>query len=528
LGRPGRSFIGSCWSRPARVLVPALMFFHAMLSFSPAEARDTDGEDGLVAITSVTVTARNAGETDVVLGFNDLLPEFSIVANDVEQSTVGFGNTVRGDGARVSSIPAGPLKSIEFNQRRAVLTIAFNGNGPIHIVAKPLAGHALELDITPANAASQANTVQTAPTSVPQNIDSNPQDVFEVVTLKYADVSEIVGLLSSGQPIKPNDTFNPQEPAFGSSGFSNNGQSSNTLLPQNYNAGAQDAASAAYGQVVDDTIGVDRRLNAIILHGPPDRVAHLKKKIELLDVPVRSVVLETVFVELTKQGATNVGLDFNNANGQIAVATFQRGSFVTTNATSREIEQGYGSYSLQTAIYAQVTKGEGRIVSKPRISAQSGSTAKIITGDALPILTSIALSGVNAVSQQVQYVNVGVTLQIAPRVSADGFVTSHIFAEVSSVTGFSQGYPTISQREAATSATVKDGDSFVIGGLTQETSLTTKSHVPILGSIPLLGTLFSLDQESDAKTDLYIVVTPHVVQNGGDEQRPVDTSEQPH
>lgn len=58
-------------------------------------------------------------------------------------------------------------------------------------------------------------------------------------------------------------------------------------------------------------------------------------------------------------------------------------------------------------------------------------------GDALPILTAITLSGVNGVSQQVQYVNVGVTLQIAPRVSADGFVTSHVYAVVSSVTGFS-------------------------------------------------------------------------------------------
>ncbi|HEY1929389.1 MAG TPA: type II and III secretion system protein, partial [Caulobacteraceae bacterium] len=148
---------------------------------------------------------------------------------------------------------------------------------------------------------------------------------------------------------------------------------------------------------------------------------------------------------------------------------------------------------------------------QPRISAPSGGSAKIITGDAIPILTSIALSGVNAVSQQVQYVNVGVTLQIAPRVTSDGYVTSHIFAEVSSVTGTSQGYPTISQREAATSATVKDGDFFVIGGLTQDTHLVTKTHVPIAGDIPLVGELFKLHQESSSKTDLYIVVMPHIV-----------------
>ena len=170
-------------------------------------------------------------------------------------------------------------------------------------------------------------------------------------------------------------------------------------------------------------------------------------------------------------------------------------------------------------------KGNGRIISKPRIAAQSGSTAKIITGDALPILTAITLSGVNGVSQQVQYVNVGVTLQIAPRVSNDGYVSSHVFCVVSSVTGFSQGYPTISQREAETSATVRDGDSFVIGGLSQEDVINTHTKVPLLGDIPLLGQAFRKDSKTQSKTELYIVVTPHIVHRAG--ARPGETVSQP-
>jgi general secretion pathway protein D len=171
--------------------------------------------------------------------------------------------------------------------------------------------------------------------------------------------------------------------------------------------------------------------------------------------------------------------------------------------------------SFQAALYAQIARGNGRIISKPRIAAQSGSTAKIITGDALPILTAITLSGVNGVSQQVQYVNVGVTLQIAPRVSADGYVSSHVYCVVSSVTGFSQGYPTISQRQAETAATVRDGDSFVIGGLTQDENLTTKSKVPLLGDLPIVGQAFRTDKQSRSKTELYIIVTPHIVHRVG-------------
>jgi general secretion pathway protein D len=329
-------------------------------------------------------------------------------------------------------------------------------------------------------------------------------DGFEVVYLKYADVSEVVGLLTDGLSVKPNDNFVPREPAFGSAGAG--GAPSYSPVPPP-NSGPSDEPLA---QSVDDVISIDRRLNAIILRGPQDVIERLKAKIAQIDVPVQSVSLETIFVELSETGARNVGLDFANANGQLALTTYQAGAFVPFGLDRNDI----ASISMQAAIYAQVQQGQGRVVSKPRISAQSGGSAKIITGDALPILTSIQLSGVNGVSQQVQYVNVGVTLQIAPRVSDDGFVTSHVFCVVSNVTGFSQGYPTISQREAETSATVRDGETFVIGGLTQENMLESETHLPILGDIPLIGRLFGVDKNSSTKTDLYIVVTPHVVQRG--------------
>lgn len=500
----------------AIVLVLAMGLIAAL---PPGSAQAQAGPASLTAI-AVTVTEGPPGETRLLLSFNQILPQFSIVTNDNERPLIGFANTVRGAGATIPTGAHGPLKAVEFNQRDTVLTISFVGAGPLHVVAKPIAGKALSLTFTAA-AKTGKEAGPAAAGSVPAFADRGPgEDAFEVVPLKYADISEIVGLISSGAPIKPNDTFTPQEPAFGSSGFTGNNNTNSNLISQAYNQNNQDAANTAYGQLIDDSIGVDRRLNAIILRGSPERIARLKAKIAELDVPVQSVILETVFVELTETGARNVGLDFTNSSGQIAVGTYQRGTFLANQGGgSSGIDiAGYGSYSLQAAIYAEVKKGEGRIVSRPRISAQSGTSAKIITGDALPILTSIALSGVNAVSQQVQYVNVGVTLQIAPRVSADGYVTSHIFAEVSSVTGFSQGYPTISQREASTSATVKDGEYFIIGGLTQENRLTTKGKVAGLGDIPLVGELFKLHQQTGSKTELYIVVTPHIVRDGDSAQ----------
>ena len=471
------------------------------------------------ALTGVITTDGAPGETRLVLTFAPRAPRFAIIKNDSDHPAIGFALSSRGSGATTPAGLRGPLQAISFDQQDSVLILNFAAAGRVRISAAPIGDRTISLSFTPTrpDAAASADELPAGP--LPRAVDRDAgADGFELLPLKYADVSEVVGLLTDGLTVKSNDSFTPQEPAFGSAGM---GGSAAYAAPPPPNP---ETSSDPVAQSVDDTIGIDRRLNAIILKGSPERIARLKEKIAQIDVPVQSVLLETVFVELDESGARNVGLDFNNANNQVAVATLQTGQF---NVAGGSGERPLTSVALQGAIYAQVRAGHGRIVSKPRIAAQSGSTAKIITGDALPILTAITLSGVNAVSQQVQYVNVGVTLQIAPRVSVDGFVTSHVFCVVSSVTGTSQGYPTISQREAETSATVRDGETFVIGGLTEESDITSNSRLPGLSDIPLAGELFKLRTGTRSKTELYIVVTPRIVRPGdGTAALPVEAA--PH
>ena len=445
-----------------------------------------------------------SGQSEILLTFTPKTPSYSIVKNDSDQTAIGFALSSAATSTAVPTHFSGHLLSVRTEQQQSVLILRFSSDTQVRISAQQVTPNNLKITFTKLSGSSgQAGPAEEATGYAPGTTMPKPgEDGFEVVPLKYADVSEAVGLLTSGLTVKSNDSFTPNEPDFGSSGMGSTSQYVPAPPP------TQEDENAPLAQSVNDNIAIDRRLNAIILKGSPDVIARLKAQIALIDVPVQSVVLETTFVELNETGAKNVGLDFNNANSQIGTATFQTGQYIPPGFPTGH---GLASVSFQAAVYAQVLAGNGRIVSKPRIAAQSGATAKIITGDALPILTSIALSGVNGVSQQVQYVNVGVTLQIAPRVSEDGFVTSHVFCVVSSVTGYSQGYPTISQRKAETSATVRDGETFVIGGLTEENDISTKNSVPVLGDIPLLGNLFDLHKSTHAKTELYIVVTPHIV-----------------
>ena len=462
-------------------------------------------------VEEVKLVTEDNEQAAVMIRFSPREPQFSAINNNPSQPQLLMRQTLRAPRVPEQTRHRGLLRQASFQNSDSGLLLRFDTTAPARITTEPAGNNTIQVTIS---RVSEAEATGTRPigstaeevvpaTDLPQYADYNPGDSYELVFLKYADVSEVIGLLVPGTTIQPNNIFIRREPGFGS-------PSSNT---QPAYVSAQNQAqqeSVPLGQAFGNGLAIDRRLNAIWVTGSPERIAQVKQQIALIDVPVDSVILETQFVELTEQGARNLGIDLNNANGQIAVGTIETGAGLPFGLDPNTVLK---SGVIQAAIYAQVQKGEGRIVSRPRIAAQSGSTAKIITGDALPILTAITLSGVNGVSQQVQYVNVGVTLQIAPRVSSDGFVTSQIYGVVSSVTGFQQGYPTISQREAETSASVRDGETFVIGGLTQENSLSTKSKVPILGDIPLAGNLFKLNRSTRTKTELYIVITPHIVRH---------------
>jgi general secretion pathway protein D len=511
-------------AKPAvRRVLAALMMLAALLSpAAPANAQLVPS-----VLEEVKLVSEDDQRASFMLRFSPREPQYSAVNQNPRRPEVLMRATVRSPRVPERSRHRGVLRQASFENSATGLSMRFDTVLPARVTAEPAGDRAIQVTISRVSEeealgsrpiGSSGEAVVPA-TDIPAYVDVNPTDSYELVFLRYADVSEIIGLLVAGQTIQPNNIFIRREPGFGSPASS---AQPNYVSAQNQ---AQQE-NLPLGQSFPGTgFAVDRRLNAIWLTGPPDFIARAKQQIALIDVPVDSVILETQFVELTEQGARNIGIDLANANGQIAVGGLSINS--SNLPFGADANRVYPSGAVQAAIYAQVLKGDGRIVSRPRIAAQSGSTAKIITGDAIPILTNITLSGVNGVSQQVQYVNVGVTLQIAPRVSSDGFVTSQIYGVVSSVTGTSQGYPTISQREAETSASVRDGETFVIGGLTQDNRLTTRSRVPVFGDIPIVGELFKVQRATSSKTELYIVITPHIVRHRRFEQNSTQVSEQP-
>lgn len=448
------------------------------------------------------------GGTRIVLRFsNGGLPQYKIFGQGTSNVSVVFFGTVKaantptnvpetatGGGFIIGGALTSSGNSVE-------LELTLQGTPSVKVFTGQ--GQTLDVDVLPTG----ASPVPLGSTATPAPVTGGGAQVHQIIRLKYADLSEVVGLLVPGQAIPSNDTFAPQ-PGAGNFGSPLGGGVASFGSGPTFNQNAL-GFNQGVAQHINDNISIDRRLNAVILTGPPDLVATYKAFIDEIDIPLTSVMLETQIVELTDTAAVLAGIDFSNGGGPLASASFG------LKVGNQSLPSATGNLSLQAAVFAQIQKGNGRLIAQPRILALDGTQASIITGDALPIVTSIAVSGVNAVQQQVQYVNVGVNLQIQPRVSSDGYITVHVYSAVSSVTGFSQTYPQISQRQAYTSAIVKDGESFVIGGLIEKSELNSLTKIPGLGDLPLIGGLFRVRNNTASTDNLYIIVTPHILTKRG-------------
>jgi general secretion pathway protein D len=487
----------------SRFLCLAAVVLGALVTPAPLRAAVT-------TLDKVGIQTAAKGGATVTLTFVGGTPTYQVSGQGTPEASLVFPSCQLAADLPSSFAGVGPINSVSVAQTTTLVGVAFHLRGSSALRIRTVGAQVVvEVGSAPATSAASGPELPAA-TPAPQSAALGL--VTEVIPLKYADISEVAGLLVQGANVPSNDTFQPQSANIGSTAMGSGGgfggvqaSAPTQSFPANPAGGEQGLA-----QRVSDNVAVDRRLNAIVLTGSPGLVEQLRAFIASIDIPVDSVLLETEILELNENAAKNVGIDFAPGGNQLVASGSLTIPSNVTNSTGGVTTPS--SVTLAAQLYAEIDKGNGRILSRPRILAESGQQASILTGDAIPIITSVVVTGSSALtSQQVNYVNVGVDLQIAPRVSSDGFVTTHIYCEVSSVEGYVQGIPEISQRTATTLATVKDGQPFVIGGLLQTTELRSLAKLPFIGDLPLIGTLFQHINTSDQKTDLYVVVIPHII-----------------
>jgi general secretion pathway protein D len=156
------------------------------------------------------------------------------------------------------------------------------------------------------------------------------------------------------------------------------------------------------------------------------------------------------------------------------------------------------------------------ILSTPQVLTTDNQEAKIIIGKNVPFQTKSAADSGTETYSSYEYRDVGITLQITPQISKDRFVRLYIYQEVTKLDELattSSDRPTTLKRTIETTTIVKDGHTIVIGGLIDDSLSETDYRVPCLGDVPGFGWLFRAKTMSSEKTNLYVFITPRVIEH---------------
>lgn len=266
----------------------------------------------------------------------------------------------------------------------------------------------------------------------------------------------------------------------------------------------------------------DDATNALLVRASPADWQAMELAIEALDTRPLQVVIEVVIAEVRHRDDTNIGISISADGSSDEETTIGNlpASRTEDDFTLRVVRRG--DIDIEATLSALSASGRVQILSRPVILAQNNIEARILVGSQRPFIAS-SLGGGTAepvFRETVSYRDVATILTITPTINEDGYVNMAVTQEISSATNEIQfGAPVISTREATTQLLARDGQTVVIGGLIDQQTDRTRSGIPLLKDIPILGALFGTTRNTVGNSELFLFLTPHIVDSDADADR---------
>ncbi|BBB91518.1 type II secretion system protein D precursor [Methylomusa anaerophila] len=258
----------------------------------------------------------------------------------------------------------------------------------------------------------------------------------------------------------------------------------------------------------------DNRVRAEIINGmlvavgSEEDCAMVKDMLARIDVAPKQVIFEAEAIEVSRDDARKIGIDWGPVTALPGAATTDGSSFRLGLGIPNHEEYGV---NVSATIRHLVETKKGRLLASPRIAALDGQTAQILIGDKLAVESTQISSGTTITT--VTYVEVGIKLEVTPTIHADGTISTHIKPEVSNKTDTtSSGNPNIRTRQAETTLRVKNGETIVLGGLIQRQETQDTVKFPLLGDIPIIGQFFRSTTKEKTESELIILITPKLIE----------------
>lgn len=453
------------------------------------------------------IVANRASRSLVVVDYASKMPR---LRNLVEQ--MDGSNNVKVETINLQHIPAREMEAILLE------VVGKDGNGDLNggvEISSALSSNSIvirgdEVDLERA-------------LQIVSDLDQPPrvQDTLRVIPLKNASAEELVPILET-----ISNSFNEATPG----------------------EGPGESATIAHHQAT----------NSLVVSAPPEMLISLERVVDELDQRRAQVLVEAIIVEMSDDMARELGVQFllsglsddstvpflstnfsRSAPNLLTVAgavattqsndtaisglssTFQSAaisSLVNLNGASVGIGGRSGDTLFGAILTALEQDTDSKVLSKPFNMVLDNGEAELLVGQEVPITTGSVLddSASNPFTT-IERREVGITLKVSPRISADDTIRLDIFQEVSSVAGAAiELNPTFNTRKVDTTVLADNGEIIVIGGLIDQVDTIVNSKVPILGDVPVMGNLFKSEGRTVGQTNLMVFIKPTIVRDRDD------------
>lgn len=390
----------------------------------------------------------------------------------------------------------------------------------------------------------------------------DPEIAVRVVALEYAKAEEISSILNEfvGAASQEKGAGAPEGAAATAAGGEPAAQDSRSQALREFIARRteqREAAAAAgdktsFGRLSADTkILADKRTNSLLLMGRKGDLDALIEVIDGLDIMLAQVLIETVIMEINLGKGVESGVDWlqrsvtaynqetKGPRGGLTintpVASFGGGSAMNGEPSFRAgnsiLDQSDGNAALSSGaltyyltffdlniaavIRLAANSRDARVLSTPVVLTTDNTEAKINIGEERPVVTSSSTTDTGTQTQNFEYRNIGIDLTVTPRINPQRYVVMEIAQKADNVGGFEvingNNVPIITKREINAQIAVNSRNTIVLGGLVSTDKAKSRTKIPLLGDIPLLGAFFRSDSRTEARTELLVLITPYVL-----------------
>jgi general secretion pathway protein D len=265
------------------------------------------------------------------------------------------------------------------------------------------------------------------------------------------------------------------------------------------------------------TLYVDEHASAIMMRDTPEVIRMAERLIASVDVPEAEVMMEVEVLEITRSRLQQLGIRYPES---VTVSpTALAGDSLVLSDLRNQNSSTLKVSNTPLTLDIKRTLTSGNVLASPRIRARNHERAKILIGQRVPVITNTVqqTAGQPITTGSVQYVDVGLSLDVEPTVYMDNDVAIKVNLEVSSiikeVTAGASGTLAyqIGTRNASTLLRLKDGETQILAGLINDAERTTSDRVPGLGDMPIIGRLFGSKKNDGEKTEIVLSITPRII-----------------